>query len=394
MMNSIENDAGTILIVDDNPTNLGVLFNSLTEIGFKVLVAEDGEKALAQVERTQPHIILLDVLMPGIDGFETCRRLKRLKASSDIPVIFMTALSDTVDKVKGFEAGGVDYITKPLQHEEVLARVKAHLTIRQLQQQLQEQNELLAQQNVLLEEKNEQLEELNASKDKFFSIIAHDLRSPFTGFLGLTQFIVENIEDWGKDKIKDITAKLHTSAENLYALLGNLLTWSRIQRGMVEHHPQPMDIREVVARNVALFTPNAKQKQITLRNSIDERLMVYADLQMVDTVVRNFLSNALKFTNTGGTVSVSAEPHEARVHVSVSDTGIGIPEKRVSQLFRIDAKYKRTGTAGEQGTGLGLILCKELVEQNDGRIWVEREVENGTTFTFALPHTEEKKNEH
>ena len=384
-MNVTPHTVGTVLIVDDNPTNLGVLFNSLDQAGLEVIVAEDGEKALAQVERTQPQVILLDVLMPGIDGFETCRRLKRLEASADIPIIFMTALSDTVDKVKGFEAGGVDYITKPLQHEEVLARVKAHLTIRQLQQQLQRQNELLAQQNALLAEKTKQLEELNADKDKFFSIIAHDLRSPFTGFLGLTKFIVENIEGWGKEKIKDITQKLYDAADNLYALLGNLLTWSRIQRGLIEHAPQMLDLAHVLNGNISLFMPNAKQKQITLTNAIAQETLVYADPQMADAVVRNLLSNALKFSNPGGTVSVSAVLHTQEVQVVVADTGIGIPENRVSQLFRIDAKYKRAGTAGEQGTGLGLILCKELVEKNGGRVWVESVVDQGTTFTFTLP---------
>ncbi len=377
-----QSQTNTVLIVDDNPTNLGVLFNSLTQAGFKVLVAEDGEKAISQIERTHPQVILLDVLMPGIDGFETCRRLKRLEASADIPVIFMTALSDTVDKVKGFEAGGVDYITKPLQHEEVVARVKTHLTVRQLQQQLQEQNELLA-------EKNQELEEANASKDKFFSIIAHDLRSPFSGFLGLTQFIVDNIDEWGKDKIKDITKKLHEAAENLYELLGNLLTWSRIQRGLAEYHPQSFDIASVVARNVALFHPNARQKQITLQNTVAQGTTVYADMQMADAVVRNLLSNALKFTKPEGEITVAAVVHDSEVQLEVADTGIGIPENRVGTIFRMDAKYKRTGTAGEQGTGLGLILCKELVEYNRGKIWVESAVEHGTTFSFTLPRAEE-----
>jgi two-component system sensor histidine kinase/response regulator len=335
-MNAMQNQTGTILIVDDNPTNLGVLFSSLTQVGFKVLVAEDGEKALAQVERTQPHVILLDILMPGIDGFETCHRLKRLEASAEIPVIFMTALSDTVDKIKGFEAGGVDYITKPFQQEEVLARVKAHLTIRQLQQQLQQQNDLLARQNELLAEKNTQLEALNVSKDKFFSIIAHDLRSPFTGFLGLTQFIVENIEEWEREKIKDITTKLHESAENLYALLGNLLTWSRIQRGIIEYEPQPFNLTTIVARNIELFTRNARQKQITLTQDLAAHLAVYADVQMIDTVVRNLLSNALKFTQPGGAITVSAIVRETDVQISVSDTGIGIPDKQIPNLFRID----------------------------------------------------------
>lgn len=374
---------GTILIVDDNPTNLGVLFNTLNQAGFKVLVAEDGERALAQIHRAQPDIILLDVLMPGIDGFETCRRLKSSETVADIPVIFMTALSNTVDKIKGFEAGGVDYITKPLQHEEVLARVKTHLMIRQLHQQLEERNELL-------KEKNQQLEDLNASKDTFFSIISHDLRSPFTGFLGLTQFIVENIDDWGKDKIKSTTQKLHEAAENLYALLGNLLTWSRIQRGMVEHHPVHFDIADIISRNMILFRSNAKQKDITLESAVASGARVYADLQMVDTIIRNLLSNALKFTQQKGTVTISATLQDTLLYVSIADSGIGIPDNAIDRLFRIDAKYKRAGTAGEQGTGLGLILCKELIEKNGGSIWVESVAQQGTTFTFSLPQSSHK----
>lgn len=385
-MSDIQENVATVLIVDDDPTNLGVLFSTLSQTGFKVLIAEDGERALAQIDRTCPDIILLDVLMPpGINGFETCRRLKSRKGTTDIPVIFMTALSDTVDKIKGFEAGGVDYITKPLQHEEVLARVKAHLTIRQLQQRLQEQNDLFARQNILLEEKTRQLEELNTSKDKFFSILAHDLRSPFTGFLGLTQFIVENIEDWGKEKTKDLVQKLHEAAENLYALLENLLTWARLQRGVIERTPIMLDMYDIVNRNIELFTSNAGQKQITLQHTIPKGTVVYADLQMIDTIIRNLLSNALKFTKAKGMVSLAAESTDALVRISVTDTGIGIPEKKIPQIFSIDTKYKRIGTAGEQGTGLGLILCKELVEQNDGRIWVESHVGQGTMFTFTLP---------
>lgn len=384
-MKGMQGSAETILIVDDNPTNLGVLFNALSQRGFKVLVAEDGERALHQLERVHPQLILLDVLMPGMDGFETCRRIKALDAGKEIPVIFMTALAEVVDKLKGFEAGGVDYITKPLQHEEVLARVSVHLTIRQLRRQLEVQNVLLAQQNQLLEEKNRQLEELNASKDKFFSIIAHDLRSPFTGFLGLTQFIVENVEEWSKEKIKELTQKLHEAAENLYALLGNLLTWSRIQRGLVEYTPMVLPAYEIVARNLTLFAANARQKNITFNNTVTPDAPIYADPQMADTIIRNILSNAVKFTNPGGSVSVQSDQRGPQTAITITDTGIGIPEEKLGQLFRIDAKYKRSGTAGEQGTGLGLILCKELVEKNGGTLEVKSVLERGTSFIVTFP---------
>jgi len=160
---------GVVLIVDDNPANLGLFARYLRRVGFKVLLSLEGKDALEKAEFEQPDIILLDVLMTGLDGFETCQRLKANEATREIPVIFLTALSDPVDKIKGFEVGGVDYITKPFKPEEVRARLNAHLTIRKLQQQLQAKN-------TLLEKQKEELSQLNTSKDKFFSIIAHDLR--------------------------------------------------------------------------------------------------------------------------------------------------------------------------------------------------------------------------
>jgi two-component system sensor histidine kinase/response regulator len=361
----------TILLVDDSPTNLHVLLDYLKDTGFETLIAQSGESALRQLKYAQPDIILMDVMMPGIDGFETCRRLKENESSRGIPVIFMTALSDTVDKVRGFEVGGVDYITKPLQHEEVLARVNAHLTIRNLQKQLQE--------------KNKQLSELNASKDKFFSIIAHDLRNPFAGLLGFTRMVAEGFDDWSKDEIQDILGELQKSAENLYELLENLLSWSRLQRGVMEYTPELGNVDQIVRHNIDLFTPIAEQKQITLRNSVDQTIMVFADIKMFDTVIRNLVSNALKFTENEGSIEISAMQDEKFVTVAVSDTGIGIPQEDLSKLFQIDVKYSQVGTAGEQGTGLGLVLCKDLIEKNGGEIEVESEVGKGTIFRFTRP---------
>jgi two-component system sensor histidine kinase/response regulator len=372
------NTPATILIVDDNPVNLEMLFQYFAHSAFKTLVAQDGESALLQLEQTRSDLILLDILMPGIDGFETCCRLKANESTQNIPVIFMTALSATADKVKGFEVGGVDYITKPFQYEEVMARVNAHLTIRRQQQQLQEQT-------VLLEEKNAQLKALNANKDKFFSIIAHDLKSPFAGLVVAANLIKEHIERWNTDKIKRSADQLQKSVDNLYAFIENLLTWSRFQQEAMEYTPQFVDFQFIIARNVALVIQNAQQKQITLRNSIQEQIPAFIDVNMVDAVVRNLLSNAIKFTKAGGTVEISATHDKNTLKVAISDTGIGIPDENLPDLFRIDTKTQQVGTAGEQGTGLGLILCKEFVEQHAGTIWVESEVGRGSTFWFTLP---------
>lgn len=389
----------TILIVDDNTTNLNVLLDYLHDHAYKVLIAPNGEQALQQITHIRPDIILLDIMMPGIDGFETCRRLKVHKTTKDIPVIFMTALSDTVDKVTGFNVGGVDYITKPFQHEEVLARINTHLTIQQLQQELKQQNETLEryaallenaneelqQKNRELDEKNAQLKELNADKDKFFSIIAHDLRNPLAILCELPQVIIENIDNYSSDKLIEMLSMQQDTATSLLTLLENLLSWSRIQRGMIKHRPQLIIINELIDRDIALLNPNAVQKKIALKNLLQTKIVVYADYKMVDTILRNLMSNALKFTKPDGTIHISATQNDSMAEISVTDTGLGINKQHLSKLFRIDKQYRRTGTANEQGTGLGLILCKEFVERNGGQIWVESEVEKGSTFTFTLP---------
>jgi signal transduction histidine kinase len=361
----------TILLVDDSPTNLHVLLSYLKDSGFETLIARSGEGALRQVEYAQPDIILLDVMMPGIDGFETCRRLQNNEATREIPILFMTALSDTVDKIRGFEAGGVDYITKPLQHEELLAPINAHLMIRNLQKQLQE--------------KNQELQELNASKDKFFSIIAHDLRNPFTALLGFTRMAAEGLNDWSHDEIREMMKELGDSAETLYELLENLLSWSRLQRGVMDYFPDMFDISHIVNQNLALFSTIAEQKKIALISSLEPETFVFADGNMIDTVIRNLLSNALKFTNTGDSIEISAACDNSEIMIAVADTGVGIPETDLPKLFQLDVKYSNVGTAGEQGTGLGLLLCKDLIEKNQGTIWVESTVGTGTTFTFTLP---------
>jgi two-component system, sensor histidine kinase and response regulator len=372
-----------VLVVDDNPTNLQVLLDALKAAGLKILVARSGESALQQAEYAQPDLILLDVMMPGIDGFETCRRLKAHATLKDIPVIFMTALTDTADKITGFQVGGVDFITKPLQHEEVLARVTTHLTICNLQRQLQ-------QQNLRLQEKNTQLAELNASKDKFFAIIAHDLRSPLATVLIGLRMLTTEVSDLPESERNGILQDVLQTTEVLHALIGNLLTWARLQRGMMEHQPQVVNLATLVAQNLALFHTNAQHKAITMHDRIPHPCMVYADPNMMDTIIRNLISNALKFTNAQGQITLAATVQTPLIEITVADTGIGMNADTLANLFRLDVRYNQRGTAGEKGTGLGLNLCQELIVKNDGRIWVESQVGHGTTFHFTLPAAPEQ----
>lgn len=236
-----------------------------------------------------------------------------------------------------------------------------------------------------LKEKNAQLAELNASKDKFFSIISHDLRSPLNVILGYSQLVEENFEEYTPQETKTYIQKIRTSTESLYALLQNLLTWARIQRGVLQHFPEKLDLREIVEQNIELFVSKAEQKQLVLSNAFEQAVYAYADEQMVHTVLRNLLSNALKFTPAGGVIQILAQEQNAHIELAVADTGPGICQENLPRLFRIDSQYTNAGTDGEKGAGLGLSLCKELVEKNGGTIWVESEVGKGTAFRFTLP---------
>jgi signal transduction histidine kinase len=331
-------------------------------------------------------------MMPDMSGYEVCEQLKADESMREIPIIFISALNEVFDKVKAFDLGGVDYITKPFQPEEVLARVETHLALRNLQKDLQQKNSQL-QQEILerthaenaLRKSEQELRELNASKDKFFSIIAHDLKGPLSSLKDLIRFTEEHLESYRPEKLREIVMLQRSATENLFKLLENLLTWSRIQRGKVEFIPQQIDLRGVIVRTMELFAPTAEQKQITLRNLVQEEVNISVDLNMIDTVIRNLIANALKFTHPGGTVEIRAQRNEKNVEVSITDSGIGIAQEHLSKLFRIEAKFKRLGTAREKGTGLGLILCREFVEKHDGRIWVESEVGKGSTFKFTVP---------
>ena len=712
-MNQVQQDISkpSILVVDDTPDNLRLLMKILAEHGYEVRLAYTGDLALQSVQSIPPDLILLDIKMPGMNGHEMCEQLKADPQTRDIPIIFISALNSTDDKVRGFEAGGIDYITKPFQVKEVLARVKTHLTVRHLRQSLAKQNEHLqkevrerklaeertmkmwqrlefllnasptgiyacepdshfdttfmsenvksilgyeaydfiaeadfwrthihpddreavesslerlhacdrcmteyrflhqdgqyrwikderilrrneqgepteiigslsdisqrkrdentlqqrnrelslvnrvnqmfsstlelekvlritleeiqrllelvsvsiwllspetdelvcmqatgsgseklvqyrlepgqgilgwvaehgesqligdawideryadevndytgigirsilalplrvqgatigvlslmdpavsrfsrdeqtllepiagaaaiaidnarlfttAQQEIaerwkaeaelrslhkVFKEKNRQLQEANATKDKFFSIISHDLRSPFNTLQGFTQLLSEHYDSHSEEKRKEYVTRIHRSTERLHDLLENLLTWSRLQREAMTYEPEFIDFWDLVDDNFVLFSSKAEEKQITLKNRVDEDLQVYADANMADTTLRNLLSNALKFTEAGGEIRVSANLQEQHVEITVSDTGQGIAEDDLSQLFRTDTQFTRPGTSGEAGTGLGLNLCKEFAEKNGGTIWVESALGEGTRFSFTLP---------
>lgn len=353
-----------ILIVEDDVINLRILTEFLDESNFEILVAKNGESAIRQAMFACPDIILLDIMMPGIDGFETCRRLQEEDKTKEIPIIFLTALSAISDKVRGFSLGAVDYITKPFKKEEIIARVTTHLT---------------------LKTQKKKLEELNATKDKFFSIIAHDMRNIFNGLIATSWLIAESSEKIQGKEMSMLGRKMYDSTKMAHTLLENLLNWARLQNGAIEFCPINIFIKEIIDRITAHTKTAAERKSIVFFTKADPEIEVYADPNMLDTILRNLVSNAIKFTNIGGEIHISAVKEQDFIKISVKDTGIGIAKQDVQKLLKIENKFKREGTEGEQGTGLGLLLCREFIEKNNGSISIESEIDQGTTFTFTLP---------
>lgn len=354
-----------ILIVDDIPDNLRVLSNLLKENGYRTRPVPNGKLALQVAEKEVPDLILLDIMMPDMDGFEVSDQLKKNKNLKDIPIIFISALNEPKDIVRALSSGGVDYITKPFNSKEVNARVATHLKIRW---------------------QTKELQRLNAEKDRFISILAHDLRNPLAGYVALTDLMIDNSMNIPFDQKQQMLKELNNSSHNILGLLNNLLEWSQISRGNARFNLQHLDLKNEI--NTCLITSFdlAKKKNLTLLIDVPIEQQVFADSHMLQATVRNLVSNAIKFTPANGTITISSiVKDENFITVSVKDNGIGIPKEIQHLLFQLDAHIGRSGTDGELSSGLGLLLCKEFIEAHDGKIWVESEIGKGSTFSFTIP---------
>ena len=350
----------TILIVDDTPANLSVLAECLAGAGFSLLVAEDGEDALALTSRAVPDLILLDVMMPGIDGFDTCRRLKERAETRDVPVIFMTALTDTAEKLKAFSAGAVDYITKPIQHEEALARIHTHLTIRRLRRELEQQLAL---------------------KERFMRIASHDLRNPLCLILMSGELARRK---GAPAEIAEYLESIHASARQMRGIIDTFLN---LRRTGGEAAPSGRcDLNLLATAVVGQHEPLAEQKEIALSLALAETLPgVRADAGLIYQALANYVSNALKFTPRGGRVTLRTREAGLRLRMEVADSGPGVPEAERAALFTEFARLSPRPTAGEESNGVGLSIVKQLIESQHGTVGAEFPAEGGAVFWFELP---------
>ena len=362
-----------LLVVDDVQTNVLLLKALLGKEGYGILVANNGQEALEVIRNENPDLILLDVMMPGMDGFEVAERLKSEEFRCEIPIIFLTALDDTQSIVNGFKLGAGDFISKPFRKEELMVRIKHQLS-------------LVAARRII-EEKNEELRKTIAGRDKMYSVIAHDLRSPMASMKMLCNMIMMTIEPNSlPSDVFEMLEMTNKTAEEVFSLLDNLLKWTKSQLGKLSLLPQEVDIVGLAQGVVEVFSPIAESKGIRLKLLNDrEAINVCVDIEMIKSVVRNLISNAIKFSNKDTEIRVSLNVEGEEVIVTVSDNGCGIKEEDQPKLLNAATHFTTFGTNSEEGSGLGLLLCKDFVTKNKGRLWFESEYGQGSSFSFSLP---------
>ncbi|HEX6278138.1 MAG TPA: hybrid sensor histidine kinase/response regulator [Polyangiaceae bacterium] len=364
-----------ILVVDDTPANLQLLSGMLKEVGYRVRVVPSGALALASAANRVPDLVLLDINMPNMDGYEVCRRMKEDPELSRVPVLFISALSEPIDKVKAFSSGGVDYVTKPFQVEEVAARVRTHLENRRLQRALEERASEL-------EEKNAELRVSEKLRENLVHMIVHDMRTPLSGLLASLQFLEEDaLAQLRKENREDLEHAAY-AGRKLAQMIDDMLDISRLEAGKLDVKPTRVRVGELFDR--ALDSLGGLLKGRHLRVTAPLELELYGDAELLRRVLVNLLGNALKFTPEDGRIDLAAERAEGSVRVTVTDDGPGIEARYHGQIFDKFEQVNARKDGTLRSTGLGLTFCKLAVEAHRGRIGVESTPGKGSIFWFEL----------
>ena len=385
-----------IICIDDETIVLDALTEQLQiEFGtqYTIEVAENGDEALEIFEEyiennVEVPVVIADFIMPGMKGDELLSKIHKQKP--DTRNILLTGqaslegVSNAVNKANLYR-----YISKPWDKNDLILTIREALRSFDQEKTILKQNTELKELNISLESKVElrtkELKELNMTKDKFFSIIAHDLKNPFNSLLGFSELMLHNLDAYDRKQIRDFVQIIYSTSKGAYSLLENLLEWSRAQTGRIELKPEKIDLYKLVEENLNLLRGIAENKGIELVNNVKGATFAFADQNMIKTVIRNLVNNALKYTSKGGKVTISSKVTEKEAELIVSDTGVGIKEENIAKLFRIDVNFSTRGTDEESGTGLGLILCKEFVEKNKGRIEIKSTFGKGSEFSVCLP---------
>lgn len=371
-----------VLIAEDDFLIAEEIAQSLKNLGYNLVgIAPNGKKALELTNSLKPDVVLMDIKMPKMDGLEAARLIFE---QCPTPVVIITAHEshDLVEKAS--QSGIAAYLTKPPKTEEIDRAVTIALA---------RHNDMVRYKNVIaeLEDNKQKLHLLNASKDRFFSILAHDLRSPVSSLSVFIDQLMLNIETFEKHELMEYLSVIRNTSKSLSDLLENLLLWASFQVDRIEITPKDIGMQNMVTSVENLFSTALQNKTLKFENHVQADCWVRADEYMVNTILRNLISNAVKFTPPGGTIEILTEEDGDEVIVSVKDSGIGISDENLVKIFRLDQQISSTGTSGEKGTGLGLLLCREMVQKNHGTIWVESLPGKGSVFSFTMPRSKKEQ---
>lgn len=363
-----------IMIVDDVPQNIQLAAGILKSEDREIVFTRDSLSALEMAEQEQPDLILLDVMMPDLDGYEICRRLKQTESTREIPVIFITAKTDSEGVIEGFAAGSADYIVKPFRAKELIARVQTHLTLRQTQKDLKIYAEGLSLLNKKLKASNENL-------DHFASLVAHDLNEPLTTLTGFLEIFASEYLELLPDQGREFLLQMQKSSERMARMISDLLDYSRLSSSKQDF--ALTDFRELLSQAMANLQSLIEREKAKITFTALPELP--ANRAQMVRLFQNLLGNAIKYRGEKSPeIQVSATESESEWIFAVKDNGIGIDKKFYTKIFKI---FQRLHESEEeyQGTGIGLAACQKIVENHQGRIWVESEVGQGSVFYFTLP---------
>jgi len=385
-----------IICIDDEVIVLDALTEQLqSEFGgqYTIEVAENGNEAIEIVEEylqnsVEIPVVIADFIMPGMKGDDLLERIFKMRPETKNILLTgqasLQGVSNAVNKANLYR-----YISKPWDKNDLILTIREAIRSFEQEKTIINQNielkELNSSLEIKVDQRTKELKELNATKDKFFSIIAHDLKNPFNTLMGFSELMINNLDAYDRQQITEFVNIIHLTSKNAYSLLENLLEWSRSQTGRIQLRPENINLYNLVVENISLLTGIANNKDIKMVNEVKRDTIALADRNMINTVIRNLLSNALKYTSKGGTVKISSELKDDRAVIRIADTGVGIQEENLEKLFRIDINFSTRGTEDEAGTGLGLILCKEFIQRNKGEIEVASTFGIGSEFSFSLP---------
>ena len=362
----------SILVVDDVISNVLLLKVLLAAQKFNVITASNGMEAIDITKKQQPDLILLDVMMPGMSGFELAQKLKNDPEVQHIPIIFLTALNSTADIVTGFKVGANDFISKPFNKEELVIRVNHQIS-------------LIAAKRIILQ-KTEELKKTIQGRDKMYSVIAHDLRSPLGSIkMVLNMFVMTMSPQMIGEEQYEMLDSANKSTEELFNLLDNLLKWTKTQTGRLTVVFQDFELVKSISGVLEIFSLVSSSKNNELIFDSNEEINVRGDIDIVKTITRNLLSNAIKFSFSGSKIIIEVKKIDNMAVVSVKDFGKGMSQEEQQKLFNSETHFSKYGTNNEEGSGLGLLLCKDFATKNRGDLWLQSEEGKGSTFFFSVP---------